>query len=125
MSGSRELKNQTRDLLVELGTSRTEVARTLRSLGVRAVPNDPQDCAVAVYLRAVMGADRRIRSFAVQSGDVKVLVDEPKWFRLPNVVRVLLPAPVRDFIAAFDGRVYPDLVLRDRASSSMPESPVS
>jgi hypothetical protein len=51
MIGARELKRQIRDVLAELGSCRFEVAEALRNLGVHAVPKDPQDCAVAVYLK--------------------------------------------------------------------------
>ncbi len=125
MTGNRQLKKQTRELLGGLGSCRAEVAGTLRGVGVRAVPKDPRDCAVAIYLGAVLGADTRIKSLAVQSGDVKVLVEEPKWFHLPNVVRVQLPKAVRQFIEAFDQAVYPDLIREGCQRSAKAKSPVS
>ena len=49
----RRLRAQVKDLLCELCTSEAEVAATLRSAGVRAAPLDGQQCAVALYLKAV------------------------------------------------------------------------
>jgi hypothetical protein len=121
MIGNRQLKEQIRDLLVGLGSCRTEVAQALHHLGVRAVPQDPKDCAVAVYLRAVLGADLRVESLFVRSRDVKVRTDEPKRFHLPHLVTVALPQPICQFIVAFDEAVYPDL-LREEPSHISPRS---
>jgi hypothetical protein len=41
---------------------------------VRGAPRDRQDCAIAVYLRAVLGADSRVQSVSVQNGVVKVVL---------------------------------------------------
>ena len=110
MIGARELKRQIRAVLAELGSCRFEVAEALRNLGVHAVPKDPQDCAVAVYLKAILGTDLRVTLVLVHSRRVKVLVDEPRWYRPSHLVTVTLPRPLRDFIVAFDESVYPDLL---------------
>ncbi len=109
MKGNRQLKRQIRELLSGLGGCGSEVAAALGDLGVRAEPRDPRDCAIAVYLRAVVGADHRIRAVAVQRDDVKVLTERAR-FNLPNVVTVRLPEPVRRFIEAFDEAAYPNLI---------------
>jgi hypothetical protein len=110
MEGDRELRQHVQELLIGLGNSPTEVAATLRRAGVRALPKDPQDCAIAVYLRAVIGGDRRVRSITVHGSTVKVQLGERTRWRWPNLVSVLLPDPVRKFISAFDQVIYPDLV---------------
>ncbi|MGA7419621.1 MAG: hypothetical protein WB765_15055 [Acidimicrobiales bacterium] len=109
MRGNRLLKRQIREVLTGLGSCENDVAAALGGTGVRAEPRDPRDCAIAVYLRAVVGVDHRISSVAVQRSDVKVLT-EPARFGLPNIVTVRLPEPVRRFIEAFDKAAYPKLI---------------
>ncbi len=109
MRGNRLLKRQIREVLTGLGSGQNGVAAALGDIGVRAEPRDPRECAIAVYLRAVVGIDHRIRSLAVQPTDVKVLT-EPVRFGLPNIVTVRLPEPVRRFIEAFDQAAYPNLI---------------
>ena len=118
MRGKRELRRQIRGLLSDLGAGQTEMAGALRSLGIRAVPKDTRDCAVAAYLGAVVAADPRIKSLAVQADAVKVLLAEPTRFQWLNLVRVLLPEPVRQLISAFDQAVYPDLI-RDGSGDTL------
>jgi hypothetical protein len=118
--GNRQLKKQIQDLLVGLGSCRFEVAQALHDLGVRAVPKDPCECAVAIYLKAVLNADLRIASLVVESRDVKVRIEGSKWFHF-HIATVALPQPIRQFIVAFDEAVYPDL-LRKESSESSPRS---
>ncbi len=106
-----ELKHQAGDLLGGLGSCRTDVAIALRNVGVRGIPKDSQDCAVAVYLRAVLGTDPRVQSFTVGRVAVKLHTSERRqWTHRPSFVRVRLPDPVRQFISAFDEGFYPDLI---------------
>lgn len=121
MIANRQLKQQTRDLLEGLGSCRNQVADTLRRAGVRGKPKDEGDCAVAVYLKAVLGSDQRIHSLAVQSSNVKVVTDQPRRLHPRTWVTVWLPEPVRQFIVAFDGAAYPDLVRKgsDQARHSI------
>jgi hypothetical protein len=97
MVGERELKRQIQDVFAELGSCRIEVAEALRNSGVHAVPKDPQDCAVAVYLKAILGADPRVVSVLVHRRRIKVLVDEPKWYRLSHLVTVCSAATSTGF----------------------------
>jgi hypothetical protein len=116
-----QLKKQTHDLLLGLGSCRAEVEHGLRRLGVRAVPNDPQSCAVALYLGAVLGGDLRVQSLAVHRGNVKIRMDGSTWFRWPRIIKVSLPRAVQEFIEAFDEALYPDLI-RDEAPIAPPHS---
>ncbi len=104
----RRLRAQVKDLLCELCTSEAEVAATLRSAGVRAAPLDGQQCAVALYLKAVARVDGRIREISVGTRRFEAVVGP--WKFLPDTVAVRLPTPVRQFVAAFDRWQYPDLV---------------
>lgn len=113
----RQLQDQTRDLLVGLGGSQTEVAESLGSSGVLATPKDPEDCAVAVYLRATLGTEQRVKSLAIKCNCVMIFLDGPRRFHWRNVVKVELPEPVCQFILAFDQGAYPNLV---RGSGPLP-----
>jgi len=114
----RQLHDQTRDLLVDLGTSRAEVADALRDLGVVATPKDPQDCAIAVYLKAILGTERRVRSLAVKCNCVMVFLDEAKRFHWRSVVTIELPEPVGEFVVAFDQGAYPELTRKGSRAPS-------
>jgi hypothetical protein len=110
VSGDRQLKLQIQELLLGLGSCRSDVAEALRRLRVRARPKDSQGCAVALYLKAVLGADERVRSLDVKNRDLEIRVDRPTLFRWTRIVTIPLPEPVREFIVAFDEAVYPDLI---------------
>jgi hypothetical protein len=124
MVGNRQLKTQIHEVLVQLGGCRTEVAEALSNSGVRAVPQDPQNCALAVYLKAVLGGDQRVSSVLVRRRDVEVLVDERKLYRVAHRVRISLPQPIRDFIVAFDVSAYPAL-LRETTTQDVPSDRVT
>lgn len=118
MNTNRQLHQQIQDLLLGLGSCRTEVAETLRRLGVRARPKDAQGCAIALYLKAVLGADRRVRSLDVKNSGVTVRIDgSRRWSRSMTIA---LPEPAREFIVAFDEAVYPDLI-RDEMIEARPQ----
>jgi hypothetical protein len=110
MSDLRQLKRQTRTLLTELGASPDEVFESLSAAGVHGVPKDNRSCAVARYVTVLMGADPRIR--AVNVGHCSLLIDTaaPPEFRPSGRLLVQLPKPVRQFVAAFDARRYPDII---------------
>lgn len=101
---SKVLHAQVTAFLADLGSTGAEVAIKLASERVQGVPGDAHDCAVANYLHAVLGADCRVRSIRVTNGRVGVLRSRrrPIW--------VLLPDPVRAFIARFDEGAFPLLV---------------
>jgi hypothetical protein len=109
MSDYRQLKKQTSGLLTGLGTSPDEVAASLNAAGVNGVPKNNRSCAIALYLTALMGPDPRIRSVTV--GHCSLLIDTvaPPDSRPTGRLLVQLPKPVRQFVAAFDARRYPDI----------------
>jgi hypothetical protein len=100
------VRRQTEALLSELGDSPAKVATALASAGVRGVPANSRECAVAVYLGAVVSADSRVRGVKVCKSEV--LVERTGWWRRSVVVP--LPSAVRQFIAAFDARTFPELL---------------
>jgi hypothetical protein len=107
----RELRDQVAQVLRSLGDDKDDVARQLGAAGVRGRPGDVGDCALAVYLSAVVTADPRVVTVRVLP--VKVLIRmERRWWP----VTVKLPRGLRAFIADFDQRRYPSLV-RPRAEA--------
>jgi hypothetical protein len=97
-------------LLAELGTSEGDVTRSLADAGVAGNRGDPRDCAVARYLNAIVGAEPDINSVSVGRSVV--------WMSrrgLRPAVRVSIPAPVRQFIMAFDAGIHPELEDRYRS----------
>ena len=120
MSANGLLKKQTQDLLSGLGNCRTEVAEEMRRLGIRAAPRDPHGCAIAVYLTAVLGADLRVRSLAVESAAVRVRLEGSRRFHWPRFVTVRLPEPVREFIVAFDQALYPAMIRAEGVDEHVP-----
>jgi hypothetical protein len=105
--GQREhIRRNAVQLLDSLGSDRDQVARRLEDSGVLGTPSDPQGCAVAAYLMAVVGSDPEVRSVHVSRSDI--IIDTARWWR-PRVV-VRLPEAVRRFVSAFDERQYPRLL---------------
>lgn len=103
VTGRRSLVRQVGSLLDGLGSSGHEVAQTLVAQGVRGNPGDVQQCALAVYLRAVLGPDPRVRSVAVTD----------RWVNIGTSWRthlVVEPPAVRTFIHLFDAGRFPELV---------------
>jgi len=83
------------------------VARALGAAGVTGEPTDARQCALAVYLRAVMEGDHRVNSVRVFHD--RVVVGTPGRIRRHRV-NVALPPAVRAFVAGFDARRFPALV---------------
>lgn len=106
MSERATVRRQTDELLSALGDTPEQVASSLADAGVRGVPSNSRNCAVAVYLGAVVAADDRVRGVKVCKSEV--LVERAGWWR--RSVVVALPTAVRQFIAAFDARSYPQLL---------------
>ena len=90
--------------LTSLGSSADDVADTLESGGWRGLRQDAGTCPVTLYLTAVMpdtlGA-------AVGTGQATVHPVDGRD------VEIDLPPAVADFVQAFDGGAYPDLVVSD------------
>jgi len=102
----RELRAETAGVLGSLGGDSPDVARHLRSAGVQGTPGDPRDCAIAVYLSAVVTADPGVRTIKVTTDSV--VVSPARRWQLPVVVG--LSEALRTFVAGFDRRAYPDLI---------------
>jgi hypothetical protein len=103
---SRVIREQTRELLGGLGHDANEVAASLAAEGVRGKPRSAQGCAIAVYVGAVVTADKRVRSITVE--DTRLTIRPAKRWSRPVAVR--LPRPVRDFITGFDAEKFPRLL---------------
>ncbi len=94
------------DLLSDLGNSPADVARRLNALGVRGVPTDVNQCAIAVYLNAVVGADRHVHRLSVWNDRVRITFGRI----VTQSCDVPLSSCLQQFIDRFDARGYPDLV---------------
>lgn len=98
------LERQVAAFLVGLGSTGVEVAARLAREGVRGVPGDTDDCAVAVYLHAVLGPDHHVRSVKVAGGAVALYRSRRRAISVP------LPEPIRAFIGDFDKGRFPALI---------------
>lgn len=94
------------DLLAGLGGTANDVAATLGAFGVRGQPADIHHCAIALYLNAVVGGDRYVRSVAVWNDRIRISFGR----FLGRPTEVPLSACLRDFIDRFDSLAYPELV---------------
>ena len=94
-------------LLKTLGADAGSVATSLAAAGVKGQPADARQCALAVYLHAVMDGDPRVASVRVFHD--RLVIGSPGRLRQRRVV-VSLPAAVRAFVAGFDAQRYPVLV---------------
>ena len=106
----KELRADTSRLLQALGDHADQVAASLEAQGVTGAPRSPQGCAVAVYVSAVVGADRRVNAVAVHN--TGVLIRRSSRWRPP--VAVPLPAAVKEFIIRFDRGGFPALARREQ-----------
>jgi hypothetical protein len=117
VGANRKLKKQTRSLVVGLGSCRRDVAASLVRFGVRAIPKDSLGDAVAVYLRAVVGSESRVRAIAVQRGHVRIRLARRARIIPRRPVVVPLTGAIRQFVSAFDEEFYPELVRGGRRQS--------
>jgi hypothetical protein len=102
-----ELARHARGLLEGLGTEPSQVAAALTDTGVRGVPADARQCALAMYVRAVMAGDRRVTGIRVFHDRV-VITCPGRWHH--HRVTAALPMALRAFVAGFDAQRYPALV---------------
>jgi hypothetical protein len=121
MSHLRQLKRQTRALLDDLGNSPERVAQSLDEAGIQGVPRDNRSCALALYLSAQMGAAAEVRSIAVGHCSMLVTLVNPRNARPAGRLRIQLPKPIRQFVAAFDARTYPSIVRPGGIGSARPD----
>lgn len=110
-----QLAQHTDELLTNLGDDAPAVARALGSIGVSGVPRAPRECAVACYLSAVVGSERAVQSVHVGKDELGIRL--AGW---RPAVRVALPRAVREFIAAFDSNLFPELISKDDATRPPP-----
>jgi hypothetical protein len=125
VTSRRQLTRQIRSLLADLGSTHQEVASTLHRAGIRAVPKQPDNCAVAMYLGAVLGADSRIHSVTVGSNCLKAATKQATPFYFYGTMLIPVPKAVGQFIAAFDEGRYPELVREDAATHPRKRSAVT
>jgi len=102
----RRLRNDVSQLLGGLGDDAAEVAKRLEAAGVQGTPRDVRDCAIAVYLSAVLGGDPDVRGLDVMADGI-VISPARRW--APSISVGLSP-PVRMFVAGFDRNDFPGLV---------------
>jgi hypothetical protein len=101
----RSLRRSIRQLGESLGTTPGDVAASLVALEVRGSPRNSSECAMARYLRAVIGTETCVSDVSVSDRRVHVTRTQ----RQPPIM-VRLPRPVIKFIRAFDLGGYPELV---------------
>ena len=92
------LREDAARLLDELGATPGEVCYSLYVMRVPARPWDTGGSPAAAYLRAVVGADNRVKAMAVTKRWL-VMRTGRRW---RSTVRVRLPRPVREFTAAVE-----------------------
>jgi hypothetical protein len=102
----RDLRASTRAVLASLGDDPRQVAAYLERSGVSATPRDPGDCAIAVFLGAVLATDPCVRSIRVTGTEV-VLVPDRRWHR---AVAIKLSETLRHFVSLFDAGEFPQLM---------------
>jgi hypothetical protein len=112
-TSARLLTGEIESFLSDLGDNAENVAMSLRNQGVRGQPQDKAQCAIARYLDAVVGADRRVRNISV--GTSELSVSGPHWWSAKLVIEV--PSAIQQFIRGFDRYQYPDLVSPVRSAS--------
>lgn len=105
------LGRQAGGLLRSLGADAGSVAMSLAAAGVQGQPADARQCALAVYLHAVMDGDPRVATVRVFHD--RLVIGSPGRVRQRRVV-VALPPAVRGFVAGFDAQRYPVLVRTGR-----------
>jgi hypothetical protein len=109
------LRRSIRQLTQSLGSSPDAVAANLVALHAHGIPSNSSECAIARYLRAIVGTDMAVADLAVS--DRRVHVSRAQR-HLPMTVR--LPTAITKFIRAFDGGGYPELVEGPRRLSQKP-----
>ena len=117
-----QLGRDTRQLLEQLGSNADEVAANLQHTGVRGVPGDSRNCAIARYLNAVMTADSRVLQVRVTPRIVRIR--NGRWWWSPRVA-VTSPEAIRSFIVRFDHGHFARLCVRPtRAATKDDRAPV-
>jgi hypothetical protein len=92
------LRGQIDWLLQDLGPTDEVVARSLESAGVKGVTKNSDECAIARYMNAVTGSDRRVSTVTVADNAITA---NRRLSWMPSVV-VPLPPAVYRFVIRFD-----------------------
>jgi hypothetical protein len=117
----RRIRKQAKRLLVSIGQTSEQVARSLAAAGVRGVPSNAFECALAVYLGSILPADPGIEEIAVGTtkktrlGPSKLIIRQgslPRW-----TIKVRLTPAIKQFLIDFDSRRYVELLV-ERPSDS-------
>jgi hypothetical protein len=111
------LRAQVARELGSLGATADEVAERLAAAGVRGRPGNASDCALAVYLSAVVASDPQVRAVYVAPERVLLKLDQRRWWPW---IGVAMSKPLRSFVARFDRSAYPTLVRSDAAADAEP-----
>ena len=106
LQGVRPTYKNLSELLAGLGDNPHDIASTLQAARVTGIPRHAKECAIAVYLHAVLMGDSRMRSLEVWNDRISIKLTR-WWCRRLNV---RLSQPLREFVSEFDRLRYPDLV---------------
>lgn len=106
MSSPRAIRRDVKQLLKALGQDVTEITGSLDTQGVRGVPENSEQCVLAAYLNAVVGADPLVQSVRVLRETVHVRLTS----RLCLPIVISLPVELRCFVRAFDAQLIPALL---------------
>jgi hypothetical protein len=116
MNGPKKvaLRGNISQLLTGLGGTPDEVASALSREGVRGIPRDVKECAIARYVNAIISADKRVGRIVV--GTTGLSLRGPHWWSSSTVME--MPVAIQQFVRAFDRDRYPFLV---SAEGPLPE----
>lgn len=112
--GRRRIRKEARQLLWSLGQTPDQVASSLKTVGVRGVPSNAFECALARYLSCILPAHPGIEEIAVGTtkkqklGPSKLIIRQgslPRW-----TIKVRLTPSIVDFLVNFDSHRYVELV---------------
>jgi len=101
-----QLSETTMGVLTALGEDRDTVAASLEAMAVQGVAKDPEHCAIASYLSAVISSDPEVSSVKVPAAAVIVVTRSRSWRRK---IYLSTPNAVQDFVRAFDAGRFPKL----------------
>lgn len=109
----RSLRRSLEELVDGFGPTPDGVAASLEASGVRGTPGDVTGCAIARYMRAIVGGEPSVSEVMVSEHKLRVT---RKWGRFP--ITISLPRAVTSFVREFDAGSYPQLV--DTATAGEP-----
>jgi hypothetical protein len=104
------LRRSVRQHLDSLGDSPGRISDRLRAEGVKGVPGESRNCALARYLQAVIGAEQSVTSVSVFERSIRI---RRPGFHPPTFVT--LPKAASAFIRDFDTGSFPELIDRLRS----------